>query len=179
MKPPNRESDRQDGRLGRGLNVSGSPSWKRYHYGFCSVPVSFSPLQRITGGPEASTPVFCFSDHLQRSEKAFSLESSPAVVGLFLSELSDIDFVKFLLFLSLLVDYPLKAARDFPHVRVLHVELITPVLQAEDGRPSPVGPCSPAHPDLSRGGACALRAGQVSGSRAPISEGRSSAVSPI
>lgn len=97
-----------------------SPSWKRCHYGFFSVHVSFSALQRITGGPEASIPASCFSDHLQRSEKEFSPESSPAAASLFLSELSDIDFVKSLLFLSLLyrqVDYPLKAVRDFPTSR--------------------------------------------------------------
>ena len=182
MKPPNRESDRQDGRLGRGLNVSASPSWKRCHYGFCSVPVSFSPLQRITGGPEASTPPPVFSDHLQRSEKEFSLESSPAVMGLFLSELSDIDFVKFLLFLSLLyrlVDYPLKAARDLPHVRGSTWSSSHLFFRQNMDASLPSAPAH-LHTPTSREAARAHCArGQVSGPRALVCEGRSSTVSPI
>ena len=124
-------------------------------------------------------PASCFSDHLQRSEKEFSPESSPAVAGLFLSELSDIDFVKSLLFLSLLyrqVDYPLKAVRDFPTSRCStwsssHVFLGRTWMLVSH---RPLLTCTPRR--LAR---WRMRTERRAGlPAAPVSEGRSFAASP-
>lgn len=117
MKPSNRESDRQKGGLGRGLNVPKLEKMSlRILLSPCFLQCSAEDHWRARG----VHPGLLFLRPPAEVEKEFSPESSPAAASLFLSELSDIDFVKSLLFLSLLyrqVDYPLKAVRDFPTSR--------------------------------------------------------------